>query len=183
MKRAIRMTRVYPHPPERVWAALTSAEALAVWLMPNDFVAELGHRFTFRTEPAPGFDGIVHCEVLELAAPERMVWSWRGGPIDTRVSFTLTLEAAPDGRASTRLAFAQTGFEGPRAMAVSFILERGFPKMFGAALPAVLAQLEAGEPPTAPPRKPPHPLAAAFERTFAKLIARREPRDGTGDDA
>src|SRR5580692_3749913 len=43
---------VYRHPIERVWAALTSSEALAAWLMPNDFVPEVGHRFTLRTRPA-----------------------------------------------------------------------------------------------------------------------------------
>src|SRR6185437_4413393 len=75
----------YPYPPERVWAALTSSEALAAWLMPNDFVAEVGHDFTLRTKPAPGFDGIVRCRVLELDPPARMVWSWAGGNIDTTV--------------------------------------------------------------------------------------------------
>jgi hypothetical protein len=48
---------VYPHPIERVWAALTSAEALAAWFVPNDFVAEVGHEFSFTTRPRPGFDG------------------------------------------------------------------------------------------------------------------------------
>jgi len=29
----------------------------------------------------------VHCEVLELDPPRRMVWSWAGGNIDTTVTF------------------------------------------------------------------------------------------------
>src|SRR5690349_15412164 len=33
----IDLSASYPFPPERVWAALTSSEALATWLMPNDF--------------------------------------------------------------------------------------------------------------------------------------------------
>lgn len=33
------------------------------------------------------FDGTVHLEVLEIEAPHRMRWPWRGGPIDTRVTF------------------------------------------------------------------------------------------------
>jgi uncharacterized protein YndB with AHSA1/START domain len=69
VKADIDETANYPHPVERVWAALTSSDALAVWLMPNDFKPVVGHRFTFRTKPAPGFDGIVHCEVL-LPPPE-----------------------------------------------------------------------------------------------------------------
>jgi len=37
---------------------------MADWLMPNDFQPRLGHKFQFRTKPAPGFDGIVNCEVV-----------------------------------------------------------------------------------------------------------------------
>ena len=55
-----------PHPPAKVWNALTDPALLAAWLMPNDFVPALGHRFTFQTEPVPaqGFDGVIRCEVL-----------------------------------------------------------------------------------------------------------------------
>jgi uncharacterized protein YndB with AHSA1/START domain len=69
----------YEQPPERVWAALTDATALAAWLMPNDFVPKLGHRFQLRTKPATGFDRIVNCEVLEIRPPQRLVYSWVGG--------------------------------------------------------------------------------------------------------
>ena len=54
MKADIDATVVYPHPPDRVWTALTSSEALAAWLMPNDFEARAGHQFTFRTRPGAG---------------------------------------------------------------------------------------------------------------------------------
>jgi Activator of Hsp90 ATPase homolog 1-like protein len=42
---------VYTHPPGRVWRALTDSAALADWLMPNDFLPRVGHRFTFTLEP------------------------------------------------------------------------------------------------------------------------------------
>jgi uncharacterized protein YndB with AHSA1/START domain len=35
--------------PEKVWRALTERALIEAWLMPNDFQAVLGHRFTFRT--------------------------------------------------------------------------------------------------------------------------------------
>ena len=75
MSAAIHTDAFLPHPPEKVWRALTDSAVLASWLMPNDFQPRIGHRFTFRTEPVPthGFDGIVHCEVLELVPP-----GWRG---------------------------------------------------------------------------------------------------------
>lgn len=140
MKRTIRKEVRYPHPPERVWRALTTREALAVWLMPNDFTPEVGHRFNFRTDPAPGFDGIVHCEVLELDAPRRMVWSWRGGNVDTTVTFELEPVAG-----GTRLSFEQRGFEGVGAVLTSFILQAGFAKMYAEALPRILERYARGE--------------------------------------
>lgn len=69
----------YPHPPARVCMALTDRDALARWLMPNDFEPRVGCEFTMRTKPAPGFDGVVRCEVLELEEPRVMSWRWRGG--------------------------------------------------------------------------------------------------------
>ena len=69
----IRRRVLLPHPVPAVWTALTDPDALADWLMPNHFRAEIGHRFLLRTEPRPGFDGVVHAEVVELEPMSRMV--------------------------------------------------------------------------------------------------------------
>ena len=34
---SVEVDEVLPHPPERVWQALTDPALLARWLMPNDF--------------------------------------------------------------------------------------------------------------------------------------------------
>lgn len=98
----------YPHPPERVWRALTDPAALARWLMPNDFQPRLGHRFTFREEPIPPyFDGIVRCQVTEVDPPRQLTYTWNGGPgVETVVSYRLEREGG-----GTRLYFEQSGFE------------------------------------------------------------------------
>jgi uncharacterized protein YndB with AHSA1/START domain len=83
--RELRVTRVLEGSIAVVWRALTERELLAEWLMPNDFEAVVGHQFHLRSDPAPGFDGIVHAEVLSLDPPQHMTWRWRGGPIDTLV--------------------------------------------------------------------------------------------------
>jgi uncharacterized protein YndB with AHSA1/START domain len=135
MKADIDATVRYPHPVERVWAALTSGAALAAWLMPNDFEPVLGRRFTFTTQPAPGFDGIVRCEVLELDPPSRMVWSWAGGMgLQTTVTFTLT----PDGEGATTLRMHQVGFAGLSGQLIRRILAGGYPRILGQLLPAYL---------------------------------------------
>jgi uncharacterized protein YndB with AHSA1/START domain len=134
MKADIDLTVTYPHPIDQVWAALTSSEALAAWLMPNDFEPVVGHRFTFRTKPAPGFDGIVHCQVLELEPPHRIVWSWAASKIDTTVAFTLE----PAGEQQTRLRMHQVGFHGLGAQITRRILASGWPGILRERLAACL---------------------------------------------
>jgi len=79
----------YPHPPERIWRLVTDSSQLARWLMPNDFVAEIGREFTMTASPIPGFDGIVHGKVVELTPEQRMSWAWRSGAVTTSLSFEL----------------------------------------------------------------------------------------------
>jgi uncharacterized protein YndB with AHSA1/START domain len=105
--------------------------------MDNDFEPTVGHRFTLRTDPGPGFDGIVHCEVLALDPPREMVWQWTGGPLDTQVRFSLE----PDGEGA-RLTVHQTGFAGFKQNLVRLILQAGSKKIYGKLLPAVLDRMD-----------------------------------------
>ncbi|GAB3650189.1 SRPBCC family protein [Glycomyces tarimensis] len=95
-------------PPARVWSALTEKDKLARWLMPNDFALRVGHRFTFTTAPDAdsGFDGVIDCEVLDFEVPRHLRIRWRGGGLDTIVTWTLTPEAN-----GTRLFIEHSGFD------------------------------------------------------------------------
>jgi uncharacterized protein YndB with AHSA1/START domain len=162
LKADIDVTVSYPHPPGLVWEALTSSDALAAWLMPNDFKPVVGHRFTFRAKPAPRFDGIVRCEVLELDPPRRMAWSWAGGNIDTTVTFTLE-ETSGGG---TRLRMHQVGFHGLGAQLTRRILAGGYPRILGRRLPTARDQTTAREQETGPDQAstrhtPPRPVDCA----------------------
>ncbi len=143
MKRDLKLERVYPQPPERVWRALTDRRALSQWLMETDFEPILGHRFTFRSRPQPGWDGITHCEVTELDPPRRLAYTWRGGPgkdrpltLDTVVRFMLTPEGS-----GTRLTLEHTGFSGLKSVLVSFMMKAGWAKMLRGSLDRVIAGL------------------------------------------
>jgi uncharacterized protein YndB with AHSA1/START domain len=172
VKRSIHLSREYPHPPELVWRALTEPELIADWLMKTDFAPELGRRFTLRTDPAPGFDGVVHCEVLELDPPRRMRWSWRGGSIDTSVSFTLS-PVAVGAVEGTRLEVEHTGFEGLAPVLVSFILGAGNKRIYGRRLPAVLDRLAGRQVPEVPNRKG---VWWVLVQVFAPILRRAERR-------
>lgn len=109
MSREIKLERFYPHPVENVWEAIATSEALAAWLMPNDFKLEKGHAFNFITKPQPGFDGIVHCKVIDFEAPHRLQFTWQGGPLKRPTTVTFELNAESGG---TRLRLHHSGFEG-----------------------------------------------------------------------
>lgn len=82
----------YPHPRERVCKALTERRALSIWMMNNDFEACLGHQFRFQRCPLPGHEMTIYCEVLEVEAPKRLVYSWKERPTSepSRVTWILT---------------------------------------------------------------------------------------------
>lgn len=71
---------VFPHSPETLWKTLTTAELIGRWMMvPTGFEPVAGKQFTFHTTPAGGWDGTIHCEVLEVVPNERLVYAWKGG--------------------------------------------------------------------------------------------------------
>jgi uncharacterized protein YndB with AHSA1/START domain len=133
MTRSIVMERVFAYPPERVWIALTDSTALSEWLMENDFQPILHHNFTFRTKPAPGFDGIVRCQVIELEAPRRLSYTWGGGGHKTVVTWTLTPVAE-----GTLLRLEHSGFRGFRGFFLSRLLSGVWKRMLQVRLAATL---------------------------------------------
>lgn len=72
----IELDRTFPQPPETVWRALTDPDALAAWLMENDFAAEEDRAFRMWCDDGEGGTDCYHCRVLSLEPPRRMLWSW-----------------------------------------------------------------------------------------------------------
>jgi uncharacterized protein YndB with AHSA1/START domain len=96
-----------PHPPEKVWRALTDPALLSQWLLPiTGLKLDPGADFTFNAPPQPGWDGVVNCRFREIEPHHRLSWAWVVGEIDTVVTFTLTPTAA-----GTHLALLHTGFK------------------------------------------------------------------------
>jgi uncharacterized protein YndB with AHSA1/START domain len=63
----------YPHPIEKVWAAVSERDGLAAWLMENDFEPIVGKRFRFMGAASSEWRGWMDCEVIAIEAPSRMV--------------------------------------------------------------------------------------------------------------
>ncbi len=129
--RDIVVEEVLPHAPETIWRALTTGALIARWLMaPAGFAPVVGTRFTFQTKAAGAWDGVIHCEVLEVIENERLAYSWKGGhpenagygsPLDTVV--TWTLEGTAKG---TRLRLAHCGFVVPLNRSALETMGRGW---------------------------------------------------------
>jgi uncharacterized protein YndB with AHSA1/START domain len=97
--------RQMPHPPEKIWRALTETSLIQEWLMANDFEPVVGHRFQFRSTPVPGWNGIIDAQVLVLEPHARLSYSWGAMGMETAVTWTLT-----PAEGGTHLRMEQTGF-------------------------------------------------------------------------
>ncbi len=129
--RSIIVERVIPHPPEKIWRALTQAHLIEQWLMKNDFEPGLGVRFTFRAKPMGDWNGVVDCEVTAFDPPRRLAYSWRGGSaanpndgsaLESVVEWLLSPE--PGG---TRVRMEHSGF-GPRNEMAFDAMSSGWPR-------------------------------------------------------
>ena len=103
--RSLVIEREMPHPPEKVWRALTQGPLIEEWLMKNDFQPVVGHRFSFRSTPVPGWDGVIESEVQVIESNSRLSYSW--GTMGTMSVVTWTLTPT---KAGTHVRMEQTGF-------------------------------------------------------------------------
>jgi uncharacterized protein YndB with AHSA1/START domain len=132
--RSLIVEREMPHPPEKIWRALTQAPLIAEWLMQNDFEPIVGHKFNFRAAPVLGWNGVTDCEVLEIIPLQRLAYSWNASGeqapdgLKTIVTWTLTRRET-----GTHVRMEQSGFR-PQD-------EAGYRGM-GGGWPRILARLE-----------------------------------------
>jgi uncharacterized protein YndB with AHSA1/START domain len=88
--RSVVIEREFPHPPAKVWRALTEGPLLEQWLMKNDFQPVAGHSFSFRMEPMPQWDGVIGCKVLAVDPLKTISYTWGALGLESVVTFTLT---------------------------------------------------------------------------------------------
>jgi uncharacterized protein YndB with AHSA1/START domain len=92
--------RDMPHPPEKVWRALTQPHLIDEWLMKTDFKPVVDHRFRLSAEW-----GGVDCQVRTVEPNRTLSYSWDTKDLESVVTWTLT----PTGT-GTRLRMEQVGF-------------------------------------------------------------------------
>jgi uncharacterized protein YndB with AHSA1/START domain len=108
---SIVIEREMPHPPEKIWRALTEGPLIEAWLMKNDFQPREGHRFQLRATPMPHWNGVTDCEVLVLEPNVRLSYRWNASAEEAarglRTVVTWTLTRTDRG---TRVRLEQSGF-------------------------------------------------------------------------
>ncbi|MGQ3379667.1 SRPBCC family protein [Priestia endophytica] len=67
----IKQTVVIEAPIQKVWEQVSTADGIAAWFMPNDFLAEVGHEFHLQSPFGPS-----PCKVTELDPPNRLSFTW-----------------------------------------------------------------------------------------------------------
>jgi len=112
--RTLVIERVFPHTPEKLWRALTETPLIAQWLLKNDFAPTVGHKFQFRSEPMPQWDGVIDCEVLVVDPLKQLSYSWNALGLESVVLFTL----APT-QGGTHLRMEHSGFRADQQAAYS----------------------------------------------------------------
>lgn len=113
MGRVIEHEVEYPHPPGKVWRALTEPAQINNWFPSSwgetttDFKPVVGATFRMDASKKRGWRGYVTGKVLDVVPERRLVYTWVGSPQEevepTRVEWTL--EPTPTG---TRLRFVYT---------------------------------------------------------------------------
>jgi uncharacterized protein YndB with AHSA1/START domain len=103
--RSLVIEKEMPHPPAKIWRALTQASLIDQWLMSNDFQPVVGHKFTLRTTPMPNWNGIIECQVLVVEPNSRLSYTWGSMGLDSAVAWTLTPT-----KGGTHVRMEQSGF-------------------------------------------------------------------------
>jgi uncharacterized protein YndB with AHSA1/START domain len=96
---SLNIDQFVPHPPSKVWRALTEPTLLAKWWASGDIAPVVGHTFTLDMGPF----GHVPCRVIEVVPEERLVFTFTE-------RWTLTWTLSPEGN-GTRLHLEHAGFD------------------------------------------------------------------------
>jgi uncharacterized protein YndB with AHSA1/START domain len=122
--RSVVVEREFPFPPEKIWRALTQPHLIAEWLMKNDFVPTVGHRFNLRSAPRPDVNIVLDCQVLVVEPNKALSYTWTGLGLESVVTWTLTPT-----RTGTHLRMEQSGFRSDQRQAYGGA-RSGWPRLF-----------------------------------------------------
>lgn len=97
---SVAVEREIPHPPEKIWRALTQPSLIEQWLMKNDFKPVVDHDFKLSADW-----GAVDCQVLAVEPNKMLSYTWAAYGLESVVTWTLTPTST-----GTHVRMEQSGF-------------------------------------------------------------------------
>ena len=74
--RSVIVEQEFPHPPAKVWRALTETSLIEQWLLKNDFQPVAGHSFSLRRDPVGDWNGVIDCQVIAIDPCKTLSYTW-----------------------------------------------------------------------------------------------------------
>jgi len=105
--RSVVVEREIPHPPEKVWRALTQPHLIEEWLMKNDFKPVVGYSFNLCGD----WGGVLDCEVLAVEPNRTLsyIWNFKHDDAVYNLRSVVTFMLTPTS-SGTHLRMEQSGF-------------------------------------------------------------------------
>lgn len=105
--RSVAIERELPHPPEKIWRALTQSNLIEDWLMKNDFEPVVDRHFTLSADW-----GSVGGKVTAVEPNKSLSYTWDAMGLTSVVTWTLTQTST-----GTKLSMVQSGFRADQEQA------------------------------------------------------------------
>ena len=146
MKDQVELNETFPHPPQRLWAALTESRLLGKWLMPTDFQPLIGFRFRLDRPSGSAIKG----KVIEVEEGKLLAYTWNDEDEGFESKVVWKLEPVDGG---TRLHLEHIPVENPEVTCL--VVDNYFNWMYALrhGLPGLL-QILAHQPTGRSPRAP-----------------------------
>ncbi|MDG5490351.1 SRPBCC domain-containing protein [Psychroserpens sp. SPM9] len=117
MNDVITKEKVFNHPIDKVWDAISKAEEISTWFIQADFKAQKDYQYTFTSEPNEKGCTTISGTVKE-AHPYVLVYTWIVADTNVETIVTWKLESVAEG---TKLYLEHSGisnYEGDTAIAM-----------------------------------------------------------------
>ncbi|WP_435413607.1 SRPBCC family protein [Psychroserpens mesophilus] len=96
MKDAITKEKVFNHPIDKVWNAISIAEEISTWFLKANFKAEKGYPYTFSSKSNEKGCTTISGTIKE-ANPYVLVYTWIVANTEVETLVTWKLESVPEG--------------------------------------------------------------------------------------
>ena len=116
----------YKYSKEVIWRALTDKRYISKWLMETDFELKRDFEFKLIDKNAKGWDGVVHCKVIDFEENKMLLYKWNNDKSETATTVEWIIEESEN---ESILKIKHTGFKGIKGKFTKMVLANGWKNM------------------------------------------------------